>query len=326
MRNRRDRRKLNFGVFHVTARLVCGLPFVCRPSMNLILSGILARAQEKYPARICHFQWMGNHYHLIAAGETKHLSPFYNYLQGEIGKSLKRLTGMYQTKVWAGRPKEQLLATPEDVLRMIVYIYANPSTADLVESISDWPGLSSWKMYRDGSHTYEGHWVRPSKLRKIAPKFDHLKEIKLVKELKQLASSKHRLTIAPNAWKRCFPSSKDWSDEYIYEMISSRLAAHEEEQAKRREEAGITALGRKRLQQQPIDKRYSPKKKERTPYVICGDIELRKDLIASYQAFCEKCREAWQKWKHGKVSQAIFPPGAYRPPMALVGRITWLDE
>ena len=57
---------------------------------------------------------------------------------------------------------------------------------------------------------------------------------------------------------------------------------------------------------------YVPEKKvgDRTPFIICKYKELRKILIARYKAFCEECKEAWEKWKVGNISLDDFPRGA----------------
>ena len=130
MRNRRDRRFGNSIVVHITNRTLKGLPFVMRPFMNVLLIGILARAQSLFGVQICHFVWMGNHFHIILAGRAKLISPFMCYLQGETAKMLKKLVpGFFESKVWAGRYKEQKLCTAGDVIDMIVYMYSNPARA-----------------------------------------------------------------------------------------------------------------------------------------------------------------------------------------------------
>ena len=322
MRNRRDRRRGNKLVLHVTNRTVCGLPFVCRLYMLFIIRGIMARAQELYPVQVCHFQWMSNHYHLIVAGKVKYLSNFTGYLQAEIAKSVKRLTGQYQSKVWAGRAKEQQLCTEEDVIDKIIYLYANPVKANLIAKAIDWPGLSSWRMYRDGGYTFSAKWVRSSKLRKICRKVDYCRDVMILKDLIKLADDEHEFRIFPNIWKRCFKQSRNWSDEYIFSRISEGLAAREEELAHIREAEKRCCIGARRLKRQSIHKQYRPGDKGRSPFLICWDCELRKDLIESYRYFCELCREAWKRWKRGEVS-VQFPIGAYRPGLPLLGRVTW---
>ena len=162
MRNRRDRRNGNKLVVHITNRTVCGLPFTCNVLMKMLIAGAMAKAQSLYPAIICHFLWMGSHYHMILASRAGDISPFVGYFQGEIAKCLKRLApNFFQGDVWVDRFREQKLCTSEDVIEKIVYLYANPARANLVDSIKDYPGLSSYNTFtKELGGTLE-RWVSP---------------------------------------------------------------------------------------------------------------------------------------------------------------------
>ena len=168
MRNRRDRRHGNKLVVHITNRTVCGLPFICSALMKMLIAGTMAKAQSLYPAIICHFLWMGNHYHLILAKRAGTISPFVGYFQGELAKYLKGLMpGFYQGDVWADRFREQRLYTSEDVIGKIVYLYANPVRANLVDSIKEYPGLSSYKVFVNELGGTLERWVAPRLIKPI---------------------------------------------------------------------------------------------------------------------------------------------------------------
>ena len=318
MRNRRDRRNPNNTVYFITNRTKEGLPFVARFYMRLILIGIMAKAQRLYHVNICHFLWMLNHYHLILAGEGKNVSKFVGYMQSEVAKAVKKLTPIYGKEignVWETRFKEQKICTAEDAIRMIVYIYLNPVTAGLVSKAQEWKGCSSYKMYLTGSYTYEGQKL-PLKLLKRLPIYitDKL-DLRLAEDFRKLATDKNILRLMPNMWKKCFEESKDWSDEYIYERIIKAIKEGEEE-AKRIH--GGKFMGMKAVQKQPLNKVYKPKKKEKTPYLICGDDKQRILEIKSYKDFCKSCCEAYALWKKG-IYTAAYVYGAYRPGMSIMG-------
>ena len=108
MRSRRDRRSPNKRVVHVTNRTVCGLPFVCKLFMSLIIRMLLAKAQTLFPVQVCHIQWMGNHFHMILAGRAAAISAFMGFFEGELAKYIKLIVPkLYQSKFWKGRFKEQ---------------------------------------------------------------------------------------------------------------------------------------------------------------------------------------------------------------------------
>ena len=299
---------------HITHRVVEGLPFVARLFMNLLILGIVARAQYLYPVRLSHFLFMANHPHLLISGTLNQVSSFMNYLDGELAKILKRLCPRkYQTTVFGNlRFKEERLYTAEDVLRKIVYIYANPSAAGLVNQIEDYPGLSSWNMFYTGGHSVDAAWVPPRYVKSVRRKLKKNHDIELYKDLKSKAQSTHRLTIAPYAWKNFFVESQDWSDEYIFEQVRDRLKACEVEHFQKRDGQ---CLGAAKLKSACIWSNFLPKKKGTTPFLSCYDPELRKELIASYREFCAACREAWLRFKSGEHN-VEFPPGCIIPPRA----------
>jgi len=317
MRNRRYRAAGNHIVVHITNRTIVGLPFRCRRHIEMLILGILGKAQSKYKVNICHFQWMGNHYHIILAGAAKHISPFMNILDGEIAKFLKRLyPRLFQTKVWQGRFKEQPLLTPADVKSKIAYSYANPSRAGLTDKIEDWPGVTSWSMYKNGTHRLEVSYIRPSGIKRVFSKsMDFVSEYKIIKKLCTEYGEKYELVLTPDAWRRCFKESESWSASEIFNDIEMILREREEQF---RAERNGSPAGRKALKAMGHRPDYTSKTKSRTPFVICSDEELRKEFISMYRDFCEMCLEAWQLWSKGLISKAEFPRGAYRPGMSWV--------
>ena len=237
-----------------------------------------------------------------------------NYLDGELAKILKRLCPKkYQSTVFGNlRFKEERLYTAEDVLRKIVYIYANPSAAGLVDQIEDYPGINSWNMFYTGGHTIEAPWIPPRLVKPVQKKLKKAQDIALYKDLKAEARSTHTITIAPYAWKKFFAESKDWTDEHIFNEIKERVKTRELEHYKNR---STQCLGAKKLKAACIWANYLPQKRGITPFLSCHDPELRKELIASYRAFCAACKEAWIRFKSGELD-VEWPPGCIIPPRA----------
>lgn len=277
----------------------------------------MAKGQTLYPAQICHFQWMGNHYHLIVAGSPKYISPFICYLQGEIAKAIMRLSGQYKNKVWAGRAKEQRIHTATDVIRMIVYIYLNPVRAGLVPQISLWPGLSSWQMYRAADKSFLAKWIPVRTIKYLPINIDAVRDMMLVKKLLKGAEGEYAFCLYPNLWKRCFSDSSNWSDTEIFEKIAKQISEQELELFKIHKGRFV---GVKALKRQSIHRPYQPNNTGRSPFLICHDDQMRIELIAEYKQFCRQARDAWRRWKRGEV-HANFPKGAYRPGMPLLGLI-----
>ena len=316
MRNRRDRRSPNKMVVHITNRTVCGLPFVCRLFMSLIIRMLLAKAQCLHPVQVCHFQFMGNHFHMILAGRGKAISAFMGFFQGELAKYIKLIVPKtYQSKFWSGRFKEQKLCTAVDVMAKIVYIYANPTRAGLVRSISEWPGVSSWKMFINGSTAFSAKFVSIRDFKKVACKILGMSDSKASQALGSIAKAQYEFKLSPYVWKRCFKESAIWSDEFIHKSIVSKLS--ERERLLKVERGSKPVLGVFFLKNQSIRQSYEPQKKGRTPFLICHDPELRAQFKASYRHFCAMCKSAWEDWKRGVV-KAAFPSGCFRPWMPVI--------
>jgi len=292
--NRRDRRMGNKCVVLVTNRVLYGLPFVPRKSVKQVLLGILAKAQNLYHVEICGFVFMGNHYHMVLKSKACKLSPFMNYVNGEIAKAFRRLTGRYRGKFWQGRYKEQKLATPIDVLRALAYIYSNPTRAGLVSHPKDYPGLISYNLYQ-----VQAHWTKPSKLKKLQNEYSTKTDEMDYLHVRKNFTASYVLRIEPFAWVRCFKERCDRS--LLEKMLEEQLNVNFER-----------FLGSEKLINQRLDKHWEPKSKGKTPFIICHDEELRKILIADYRAFVAECRKAWELFKQGY--QVTFPGGCYSPP------------
>lgn len=319
MLNRRDRRNPNKAIVHVTNRTKEGLPFIARMFMKLIILGIMARGQKKYNVQICHFIWMMNHYHMILAGRGKHISPFIGYVEAEVAKAVKRLTFIFGDRVgnvWERRFREQKICTGNDVIRMIAYAYANPVKAGLVAKAIQWKGCSSLEMYLSGTNSYIASWLPSRKMKKLPLYVTHKVDIELVKWFKSIVEERDVLRIMPNIWKNFLPETKNWTDAYILRQVLDSIKQIEEMAKK----SHGHFMGMKAVQQQAVNRRYIPEKKGRTPFLICGDDELRVQEILSYRDFCKQCKKAFKQWKQG-IYTAKYVYGAYRPGMSILGNL-----
>jgi REP element-mobilizing transposase RayT len=302
-RNRRDRRKSRGQVYFITARARKGLPFVARLSVEKVILGILARAQSLYPVKLCSYVFMGNHYHLILTGQSCHISPFMNYIQGNIAKAMQRLIpNYYDGWFWEDRYKEQLLLTAEDVIEKMAYIYLNPVRARLVEKASEYPSINSYNRLTQASHSILTKWIPIKKLKELPVAYNSKEDIGITSKLLSAESGYTELRVEPFAWFSSF------REELTQETVTKRLLERVKEEELK---YNTPVLGAKTLRTQATRKHYIPESKTRTPYLICSDKELRIEEIGSYQTFCSLCRQAWALIKKG--IKAVWPKGAYLP-------------
>ena len=68
---------------------------------------------------------------------------FYQELQKKVTEAMKRLLGVRRLNLWEGDPILAEVLDADKVISRITYFYANPAEADLVDSIDEYPGLTS---------------------------------------------------------------------------------------------------------------------------------------------------------------------------------------
>ncbi len=306
-RNIRDRRDPNNRVVHVTNRTWEGLPFVPNRTIRRMMKGVMAKAQNMSPVTICLFLFMGNHYHMIMAGDANRVSQYIGYVDAEIAKRMMRFfPGRWGPKFWEGRFKEQLLATPQDVINKIAYVCCNPMRANLVSNLSEYPGASSLtsltapdnKTVSLCSFTFPRYY-RPLKTNRISRSAD----LALAKELQKYSSGHYSLETDLFAWTKCFKEKVN--KESALQYIKATIAIAEKEAAAR----GV--IGANALMFQPFDRKHTPERKGETPYVECSDKELRRILIQDYQKFRALCAESSRLTKKG--FHVDWPRGAFVP-------------
>lgn len=318
--SRRRRRILANHPYELILRVREGLPFVALDLIKLLIEGILARAQRDNKVILCHYLWMGNHVHILLIPlNTELCVSFYQEIQKKITETFKRLLGKYRLNLWEGEPVLAQILDPDKMTQRIAYLYANPAKADLVETISDYPGLSTWDAFNavgkkiDGSTKRLVPWIRLPNI-KVLPSLSisRLEDTLKTSILKKSALLSHELELQPNAWMKAFGFKTDLDAEDYFQKICSSIDQMEMNAALVRTEQGKTVVGKRRLREQSILKRHTPQKRERRIYVFTTLNELRIDFIRSMKEFCLECRECYLAWKNGNQFVS-WPPGAFRP-------------
>ena len=279
--------------------------------MELLLWGIVARAQELYPVRICHLQWMGNHFHLIlTVGNPDDVPAFMRFVKGESAAAINKLLGRRARSVWCDGYDEPVLLTGEDVIRYIVYLYANPLTANLVAAVDAYPGVSTWKMYRSGRCSRRCKHIPRSAIPALpdAP-LSESQERALVRLLKSQSEKESRFLLEPDAWMECFEESASWDKDKVRRRVIKEIRELEAELLRNPERK---VLGAEALRKEDIRQLHQPKKFSRRMICISLDKELRKGFISWAKTLFFTAREVYRRWKQGDYSVS-FPPGLFPP-------------
>jgi hypothetical protein len=294
--------------------------------MKLLINGIIARAQRDNKIVLCHYIWMGNHAHILAVfNDPNQAVKFYAEVQKKLTEAIKALLGLPHLRMWEGRPVVAPVLDLPAAIEQLAYLYANPARANLIDSISLYPGSSSWALFQElvasQSHqvsakiTREALWVPSSRI-PILPEpalkmhadidFTHLIAKKGVP---------HVLELYPNAWMGCFGISCPEQVARLNQKVLQRIAEKEQEHRKKRVEEKKGVLGEKLLRVQPINRAHTPKDRlhRRRVFVICSDKDTRINFIKKVKALCRLARRYYRDALKG--IQRDWPPGMFKPPI-----------
>ncbi len=302
-----------------------GLPFPTLRIINLIIKSALARAQRDNKVILTHHLWMGNHMHaLVVIKDALQATRFYGEVQKQITDSIKRLLGLSYLNLWERRIMVARILDITKAKERIEYLYLNPARASLVNSIEEYPGVSSWNSFSRAPNTLSAvdkesvAWIRLPTIQKLpSPLLQPHQDRYFSEELLEASKIKHELEIHPNAWMAVLGVTDPKEIEEINNELHHRIKTDEARMKSKRDKEGKKAVGPARLKEEPILKPHTPKKKERRIYVLSSIIELRVAFINDFKELSRHCMALYKRvrrfesvrWPHG-----IFPP--YPPQLA----------
>lgn len=310
----------------ISTRIQEGLPIVCTPYMRVILESILARAQTLYKVKICHYIFMGNHLHIIAIIEDpSDMTNFMDRVKTESSHAINRLLGRRQRTVWCKGFHAPAILTLEDAVEKIAYIYLNPQKANLVETIEDYPGLSSWALFTSKKHTFKAKLIRRPQIKKLNSFNISLEnQQKLAEQLTRESKICHEFELSPDAWMKAFKITTAEEIDEINKQIILRVREYEENYKKQRATHNKSILGKRSLSLQPINKAYTPKKFGKKMYCVCNDIKLRIEYIRYVKELISLGKEVYHKWKSGDLS-VQYPIGLFPPRQPRLANLIFDD-
>lgn len=308
-------------MYEIVFRAREGLPLPTLEIVRAIILSALARTQRDEKVVICHYMWMGNHPHIgCIALDPEAFVAFYQELQKKLTESLKKLLGRDHLHLWEGEPMVAEILDIEAAIGRIAYWYANPANANLVETVEEYPGVSTWQDFVDAEDSVDAvsqhvvPWIRLCALRQLpSNKLSRQQDMFIANKLRHSAKQSHILSIYPNRWMKIFGVDTKKGVRYWNQRMLSLLDQKQNLVRSERIAKGKGVLGAHRLKEQPLIKSHIPKKRERRIYVLSTIAQLRIDFIAEMEALCKICIEYYRRWKAGDRS-INWPPGIFRPP------------
>jgi len=310
---------LNQSAVFITTRALEGIPFTCAPFIILILESILARAQRLFPVQIFAFIFMGNHLHIGLVVSNPELIPlFMKYIKCESAGAINRLLGRSAKNIWEEGYDSPVILDAEKCMEKIVYMYLNPSEANLVDSIDHYPGLSSWEAFSQGKTSKRCPWIRRKRLAKLSKrKLSSLEQSKLKDSLLESAKVSLPFTVEPNAWMACFRELQGRGPEDINKEILTRLRTAEAELRSKRTKP---VMGSQKLISEVINKPYLPRTRGQRSWCIGSNIDTRREFINWLKGLFAQGRAVYEQWKQGDYL-ASYPPGLFPPAGIYRGNI-----
>jgi hypothetical protein len=159
-----------------------------------------------HPLTISGFLIEATHIHLIVVvRNSEDVCGFVRYFKTESAHMLNRVLGRRKRTIWCEGYDSPVVLTPIRALIAMTYLYSNPAKDNLEESIENYPGLSSWEMFRSGVHTKIWKRLRRPAFKQLAPESHNLRGYaKEAQRLLSEATKTHTFRIDPNAWMLAF--------------------------------------------------------------------------------------------------------------------------
>jgi hypothetical protein len=288
---------------------------------NEIRLGILGRTQRDNKVELCHFVDMNNHSHSMAVSITgANLSKFHMELKKKTTDAVKALLGLSSLSLWEKRTGVFRIVTLDDAIERVIYIYSNPSNAGLCDSIDYYPGISSWKAFKECAPSIDAEvevparWYPVSELpaiptnRRLSPGQD----ASLLRALKQSEKAvDNSIVLKPFKWLERYGVTEPCDIEKIRQRIIDRVREQECANTLARVKANKDSASPDALRAAVYMEPHKPKKRERKIFLICGDKELRLELLEVFRRTVSKCRECYRKAKAG--IRVEWPPGTFTP-------------
>lgn len=303
-------------VLFVTFSLEEGLLLLANPLSEAIVKCCLARAQTLYPVTICHFLIEGSHLHMILVVENPHdVQAFVGRFKTESAHMFNRILGRQKRTIWCEGYDSPVVLTETRALACITYLYANPSKDNLVDSIDDYPGLSSWEMFRKNSPSRQWKYFKRPAVKFITADSHNLRGYE--KDAKRILDDTKKtltFTIKPNAWMVAFGITDHAQQEAMNQKLFDFLRHREERARELRKLAKKSVVGKQRLITRAINPHYQSKRKGKRMWCLAERRSMRVAFIDSLKALIERAKSVYRMWFLGDFSER-YPLGLYPPSM-----------
>jgi putative transposase len=263
--------------------------FLIKPSplTNLIFAFCLGLAAMMTGVILHAFCVMSNHWHAVVTDPYGRLPEFTEWVHKFVAKCMNVKLGRWENLWSSEHCSDVLLTDREDILNKILYVDANPVSAELVQSASQWPGLIS----RPSDYTAGPVMIdRPDIFFRENGTVPEKVPLKLV---------------VP-------PAFADMSPQEFRQLVERELHTKENNVKRRLSRENRRVMGVKMILAQSVydSPRTYAQHRGLNPRLAAVDPWRRLETIRRLKSFIIAYREAMEQFKAG-VHDVLFPPGTY---------------
>lgn len=307
-------------VLFATFSIEQGVLLLCNPLCEAIIKSCLARAQFMYPVKVVAFLIEGTHVHLVlVVNNPDDVPSFIGHFKTESAHALNSILGRKKRTIWCEGYDSPIVLTPLRTLLVLSYIYTNPAKDNLENSIDNYPGVSSWKMFRKGELKKSWKRLRRPYYQALTLDMHNLRGYtKEAERLLALAKKTHTFELSPDAWLDAFSIHDQEERKNLNQKLINRIRTVEEREQRRRAKQGKKVMGAEKLRHQPFDTTRLSKREGKKMWCLSEDRELRIQFIMFLKDLFAKARAIRERWKVGDYSLP-YPLGLYPPCQPKLG-------
>jgi REP element-mobilizing transposase RayT len=230
---------------------------------------------------------MSNHHHTGIRDPDGNFPVFTEHFHGLLARCQNAYLGRFEN-FWSSEPTSVVrLVEPDDIVNKMVYAFTNPTAADLIDTIEEWPGVTTFQATLSGgtlTATRPKHFFRDD-------------------------SGMPAVVTLPIARPCGFEGLKqeDWA-----KLVADRVRNKEAEHRQRRAVKRITVLGRDGiLRQDPFrcPEGHAPRF-QMSPRVAATNKWARIEALQRHRGFLAKYKDAFDRHMAG-IASVLFPFGTF---------------
>jgi REP element-mobilizing transposase RayT len=309
-------------VLFVTFSVEEGLLLLSNPLCLAIIRSCLAAAQKLYPVRICHLLVEATHVHfVVVVRDPDDIPAFLRHFKTESAHALNSLLGRNKRTIWCAGYDSPTVLTMTKTIGVIGYIYCNPAKDNLVGTVDEYPGFSTWKMFRTGQLTKLWKRIRRPQYRALTPDSHNLNGY--TREAERLLNESHEIepfTLEPNAWLEAFKITDPAQQEQINTRIIQLIRYLEVRAERKRKQQHKRVIGREKLKRQELDVTHQPNRKGKRMWCLSDNRPARIEYVRFFKKLKQEARRVLALWRMGDTS-AKYPPGLYPPSMPKLANV-----